>query len=96
MFGFGDYKTNRWQYQKIHKHNDEDFDETVARNGGHNFDGTGTTPNAGRNSSRTRMSHRTANFYRPLVLVLVGINVLLSVALLWVVIAVAERAPRRG
>jgi hypothetical protein len=95
MFGFGDYKAKCWQYQKIHKHNDEDFDKTVSQNGGHAFDGTGMISNVGRNSSRMRTSHRTADFYRPLVLVLVGINVLLSVALLWVVIAVAERTPHQ-
>jgi len=93
MFGFGDYKANLWQYQKIHKHNDEDCDKSVSRNGGHDFDDTGMISNAGQNSSRVRTSHRTANFYRPLVLVLVGIDVLLSVSLLWVVIAVAKRAP---
>lgn len=96
MFGFGDYKANRWQYQGIHKHNDEDCDETVSPNGSHAFNGTGVNSNEGRNIVRMRTSHGTVDFHRPLVLVLVSINVLLSVALLWVVIAVASRQRDTG
>ena len=95
MFGFGDNQTSRWKYQKLRKDDEKGTDQVLLPNRSEIFDGAEIVSNLGRASSALRTRRGTASFYRPIV-VLVGINILLSMILLWVVILVVGKAPHRS
>jgi len=95
MFGFGDNRASRWQYQKLRKNDEKGTDQVLPPNGNEVFDGAERVLNLGRASSAARMRRGTASFYRPIVVVLVSINILLSMILLWVIILVVGKAPHQ-
>lgn len=85
MFGFASPETRFGQYEKLYPgHKDEDSAGNRLRNNSDEADGPGT-------SSEMSLGRRSTDAFQRLLPVLIGMNVLLSAALLCVVIVVARR-----
>ncbi|KFA77628.1 hypothetical protein S40288_11494 [Stachybotrys chartarum IBT 40288] len=90
MFGFRRYDANSGQYQKVDRHDKEDFEKSKSLNDEHDSNKTESTSSTRSDTFRT--SNRGVSLSRAAVFVLAGVNLLLSVALLWVTAGVARRS----